>query len=130
MTPAVYLIVAGVLLGPIEGGKYLRSEPDGPPRSDTEVQACVDALPSYSVRRHNHPDGRVNAGAPRQDFIDQCRQPTKAIFETLAETCARARKEIGFDLPVYRTFDDSEPLYWMRGRHMAYCIPAPSGLRK
>lgn len=98
-TTLVYLIVAGALLGPIE------------PQPDSEAWAkCV-------MERLQRQDASVLV----------CNDVAKR--ETPAETCAHAMKEIGFDIPVYRNFEDREPQYWMRGRLTAYCITAPTGLK-
>ncbi len=99
---AVMLIVAGVLLGPIE------------PRNIQdwgweETYACL---------------GEINGGLAgvweRRGF---CRARS---FETLAKTCARAMREIGFK-PDYSSLRQR----W-RGPdgRFAYCIPAPSGLAR
>lgn len=118
MSNVVYLIVAGVLLGPIEAQEVGSRMPPG------ETQ-CI--MPSHYV------SGGV-----------QCLPPK---YESTAETCERAMKEIGAGpKPVYEylprpqtnmlTLDGS---LIMQGRKLSdwsiaetpvLCIPAPTGMTK
>ena len=120
MTNAVYLIVAGVLLGPIEG----KSE-------DMAVYtACMEGV-DYS-------DAAMSLSKHRA-----C-QAIAAARESPAETCERAMKEIGAQ-PVRRVSQvdwektgrdwdklrETQPVIgWELDGKEVLCIPAPSGLKR
>lgn len=108
---AVYLIIAGALLGPIEPSEKLGS---------------VDC---------NH---RSVTGSGQVITRPGPERPACEI-ETTAETCERAMKEIGA-VPINRLLSTGEPppreyrmvptdRYEFGGKEVL-CIPAPSGLRK
>ena len=112
MSNAVFLIVAGVLLGPIEYG-----------------QTCVKYMQGGGCFRSiNEPESVCRPG---------CEEALPA--PTFAETCERAMREIGAtmqNLPVETTHGlggSRSTRYdnvWAINGARVLCIPAPSGLKR
>lgn len=125
MSNAVYLIVAGVLLGPIEARPGIHD-----PSLTWTVEQCKS-----TVRMMEVVGGRTDVG----DLYAQCEEKPSDVFgstkyrrETTTETCERAMKEIGafkrerdmtwtFMVPKGPAAFAMEPVF---------CIPAPSGLKR
>ena len=106
---AVFLIIGGVLLGPIEG-KYL-----------SNIDVVHDC-----VRAHG-----IEPGTPMVAAPESCPRITVAR-ETTAETCARAMREVGA-----RPYEGMKGAGWIPQTFadgsdgiQVRCIPAPSGLVK
>lgn len=117
MSGAVFLIVAGVLLGPIE--------PQQKADNWEAVAACA--------RGHG-----IDPTKPMRKIPDDC---PKVVThqESAAESCERALREIGavrgawITLPVqvggYRRFDPSDGgTQFAKDGTQVFCLPAPSGL--
>ena len=64
--------------------------------------------------------------AEGRDAWRKCLSKYRRTYETTAETCARAMKEIGAE---YIKFPDA-PGTWVVGKNEVLCIPAPTGLRR
>lgn len=107
MPHSVYLIVAGVLLGPIHSQVlhpgYAECRAERPIPLGQMIPDNDPCLKIYNERSH---------------------------FESTAETCERAMREIG----ATKTFDGWRvrefPEQWGIDGQPVLCIPAPSGLRK
>lgn len=101
---SVFLIIGGVLLGPIEGRQIENAE------KAAKWAACMK-------EKNPGPFPQVMDTAVRECGINTIME------ETTAETCERAMREVG----AYRL--PGQPSAWHGPDGVrAYCIPTPSGL--
>lgn len=108
---AVYLILAGTLLGPIEGHTTYQQAP-GP----CSAQLCIDA------------DGNL--------VSDRGLYNVHGVSEPIQAICERAMKEIGAErvatehvLPPRAGYFAVPLMAWQIDGQNVLCIPAPSGLK-
>jgi len=124
VTPSVYLIIAGALLGPIEARLF------------DDYAVYVQCAEEKSGGKGMYVTQQVHAACRAMADL------TKRI-ENSAETCERAMKEIGavrgqfisianslgqYSAPRFSPWGNANA--WAIGHERVLCIPAPSGLRK
>lgn len=119
---AVFLIIGGVLLGPIERQNY----------------ATGRSYYSECVREYSQGRGVLSLTNEQHDecVVAEEENPStlKIHLETTAETCERVMREIGADKRWTRTMrpwaEDVDGYELSIGGPRVLCIPAPSGLRR
>lgn len=111
---SIFLIIGGVLLGPI-----MKHPTEKTPEQGSGVvekyRACLKAAgePIGIIGKHNR----------------HCLSLYWGPYETTAETCARAMREIGATLDTVFTMSDMQYPSGHLHEQPVLCIPAPSGLK-
>ena len=135
MSNAVYLIVAGVLLGPIDlVGSYASSD------SWTEAQKqeradCFAALPPV-IREQVNPSTPGLIGTWPADRGPIPCWPTRTREGRVRETCERAMKEIGAEYGIRKPTEHERAIGylgmigWSVAGKEVLCIPVPSGMKR